>query len=327
MAPPSLPPPLLSIGADCSQRVCPYGRTHDLVTDSSQELVAIWNSDSSDPNPFVGFVPSSGDGSGVPKLKAFLNNGFLLQRDYGLDVRVVTVPQGTNTIKFQWKLSTEKTFRSEVTASQPTGLYTTRAFAYHVQPDANTDSGLFIYFDTPTTADVEMVQAEDRYFLNVTFNDGLTFSASDPNLAHQIVECSGRGICNRASGACTCSTGFTGDACERTICNNDCSGHGICQSERYFVQDAVQGTAIQGEVSYENAFDANIAYGCKCDSGFRGPDCSLRECPSGPDTLGGDGGNEGMDCSGRGSCDYTLGMCTCYKGFFGERCEEQTTLI
>ena len=270
--------------------------------------------------------PESERMKSAPKLKAFLNGGFLLPRDYGMDVRVVSVPQGTNTIKFQWKLSTEKTFRSEVTASQPTGLYTTRAFAYHVKPDVATDSGLYIYFDTPTTADVDVVNAEDRYFLNVTFNDAMSFRPSDPNSAHQVVECSGRGICNRASGACICSVGFTGDSCERSICPGDCSGNGICQSEFYFVQDAVAGTPIAG-VTYENAFDAQISYGCKCDNGFRGPDCSSRECPSGPDTLGGDGGAEGMDCSGRGKCDFSIGMCSCYKGFFGERCEEQTTLI
>ena len=54
-------------------------------------------------NPFVGYI-----GSGVPKLKAFLNHGFLLPRDFGLDVRVVDVPAAGSTIKFQWKLSTQK---------------------------------------------------------------------------------------------------------------------------------------------------------------------------------------------------------------------------
>lgn len=314
---------LAYIGADCSQRVCPYGRTHDLITDQGQELLAIWRTDSDDPNPYVGFVPSTG--SGTPKLKAFLNHGFLLQRDYGLDVRVVNVPSGDNTIKFQWKLSTEKTFRSEVTASQATGLYTTRAFAYHIQPDLK-PSGLYIYFDTPTSADVLLVQPDDRYFVNITFNDGHAFIPSDPNSAHQIVECSGRGNCDRSAGQCVCSEGYTGDACHRTQCPGDCNGHGICQSQRYFVQDAVVGTSIS-DVTFDKSFDAELSYGCKCDNGFRGPDCSQRECPSGPDPLGGDGGNEGMDCSGRGSCDYGTGTCKCFKGFFGERCEEQTTLI
>lgn len=202
------------------------------ITDSDQELVSIWNTDPSDPNPYVGFIPNPATNVGTPKLKAFLNHGFLLQRDYGVDIRVVSVPVGTNTIKFQWKLSNEKTFRSEVTANQATGLYTTRAFAYHVRPD-NKDSSFYIYFDTPTTADVLSVQAEDRYFVNITFNDGQVFVPSNPNTAHQIVECSGRGTCDRMTGQCQCSEGYTGDACQRTVCPNECSGHGICQSQRW----------------------------------------------------------------------------------------------
>ena len=51
------------------------------------------------------------------------------------------------------------------------------------------------------------------------------------------------------------------------------------------------------------------------------------ECPSGPDPMGGDGGAEGRDCSGRGTCDYTSGACSCYKGFVGERCEATSTWV
>jgi hypothetical protein len=43
--------------------------------------------------------------------------------------------------------------------------------------------------------------------------------------------------------------------------------------------------------------------------------------------MGADGGAEGMDCSGRGLCDYATGQCGCFRGFFGERCEQQTTLV
>jgi hypothetical protein len=67
--------------------------------------------------------------------------------------------------------------------------------------------------------------------------------------------------------------------------------------------------------------------GCLCDQGFRGNDCSKIECPSGADPLLGDGGAEGMDCSGRGTCDYAMGECRCYKGYFGERCEQQATWV
>lgn len=33
--------------------------------------------------------------------------------------------------------------------------------------------------------------------------------------------------------------------------------------------------------------------GCVCDLGFRGPDCSLQECPSGTDILSGMGNTKG----------------------------------
>ena len=44
---------------------------------------------------------------------------------------------------------------------------------------------------------------------------------------------------------------------------------------------------------YDSAWDAKYSYGCKCDDGFRGPDCSLIECPSTDDALGGDGNTKG----------------------------------
>ena len=101
----------------------------------------------------------------------------------------------------------------------------------------------------------------------------------------------------------------------------------MCQSLGRFAKD--------GGITYD-AFDADQEYGCLCDSGFRGPDCGRMECPSGPDPMGGPGGN-GLDgagnvatareCSGRGRCDETSGVCRCAKGFFGEACGEQTTLV
>ena len=201
--------------------------------------------------------------------------------------------------------------------------YTTRMSAFQIQPD-NAPSGLFLYFDVTATT-ISSVVPGDSYFFNVTANNGMALDAADGNTAHQYLECSGRGLCDRVVGACTCIAGYTGDACQRTSCPNDCSGNGICQSQSYFVSDVAAAT---GSVDYAySGFDADSAYGCKCDSGFRGADCSQRECPSGPDPMKGDGGAEGMDCSGRGLCDYTKGSCACFKGFFGERCEELSTLV
>eukprot|EP00903_Cladosiphon_okamuranus_P015673 g14471.t4 len=107
------------------------------------------------------------------------------------------------------------------------------------------------------------------------------------------------------------------------------------------------------------AWDYESMYACLCDSAwevglgsgqrqqaeFFGSDCSQRRCPSGDDPLtsaddtncegvtaeGGFGvGQAGnlchVDCSGRGTCDYTTGQCSCYDGFYSENCGKTTAM-
>jgi len=136
--------------------------------------------------------------------------------------------------------------------------------------------------------------------------------------AHDSVECSNRGLCDRKTGQCKCFPGYDGIACERTACPNDCRGRGICISQKSLADLASE--------TYTTAWDADKAMGCYCDTGFRGPDCSLQECPSGVDVLLGEGSSKGRDCSGRGMCDYSTGLCQCFTGFYGTRCESQTVL-
>jgi hypothetical protein len=78
--------------------------------------------------------------------------------------------------------------------------------------------------------------------------------------------------------------------------------------------------------SVVRTWDHDKEMGCKCDLGYRGPDCGLQECPSGTDVLSGSGNEKGRDCSGRGTCDYTSGTCKCFTGYFGTRCQSQTVL-
>jgi len=152
--------------------------------------------------------------------------------------------------------------------------------------------------------------------------------AASPQLDNdhkQLVECSGKGTCDRKSGECTCYDGFWGEGCRRSTCPNDCSGHGTCQSLKKMARDYVPYDTTQDVTAeYDSAWDAEYNYGCKCDDGFRGPDCSMIECPSQADPLGGDGNSEGRDCSGRGTCDYSTGLCGCYPGYAGEKCHVQT---
>lgn len=39
--------------------------------------------------------------------------------------------------------------------------------------------------------------------------------------------------------------------------------------------------------SYEDVWDADMVYGCNCDDGYFGPDCSLKDCPRGDDPFTG----------------------------------------
>ena len=60
--------------------------------------------------------------------------------------------------------------------------------------------------------------------------------AADPLLkenvydGHPIAECSDRGTCDGESGQCICFPGYSGAACQRFGCFNECSGHGMCMT-------------------------------------------------------------------------------------------------
>jgi len=139
------------------------------------------------------------------------------------------------------------------------------------------------------------------------------------NNLHPWVECSNKGNCDRKSGACVCYPGYDGVACQRTICPNNCNDKGTCWPEKHLASKA-------GRL-YETPWDHMKHVGCLCDAGYRGPACDLQECPSGSDPLDGYGNEAGRDCSGRGVCDYGAGTCSCFSGFFGTRCQHQTTLV
>lgn len=142
---------------------------------------------------------------------------------------------------------------------------------------------------------------------------------SKANDVHGEAECSNKGLCDRMTGMCDCFPNYEGAACERTVCPNDCSGYGVCYTQRQLADEAGQ--------LYTTPWDADKHVGCVCDFGRRGLDCSLVECPSGPDVMKGPGAAQGRDCSGRGVCDYSTGRCNCYANFFGTMCQHQTALI
>jgi len=102
-----------------------------------------------------------------------------------------------------------------------------------------------------------------------------------PNSAHYYRECSNKGICDRTSGDCTCFPGYEGSACQRASCpvsnGATCSGHGTCETIKTIAQ-------WDNNNVYE-LWDEHSTMGCVCDAGYSGPDCSLKNCKSGPDPL------------------------------------------
>lgn len=165
---------------------------------------------------------------------------------------------------------------------------------------------------------------------------GYPYAASPKadNSHEQLVECSGRGICNRETGLCECFGGFHGQGCRRTKCPNNCNGRGYCQHLKY-IADEVKSSNVgfDGETiipdspaEYDSSWDSFYLFGCMCDSGFYGPDCSIRTCPSSRDPLGGDDHRHGRECSGRGVCNHKTGECKCFSGYTLDDCSRQDIL-
>jgi hypothetical protein len=119
--------------------------------------------------------------------------------------------------------------------------------------------------------------------LNQDAFNGATRMLKDGGV-HTYSECSSQGICDRTTGTCNCFDGYTGKGCRRTVCPNDCSGHGMCSRNvdanwEYATTDAPN---MMFATQY---WDGEKTMRCQCDRGYEGPDCSDRICPHGDDVL------------------------------------------
>ena len=120
--------------------------------------------------------------------------------------------------------------------------------------------------------------------------------ASANNVAHAAgAECSNKGHCERKSGVCACQSGYTGPACDRTHCPGDpnrngtvCSGRGKCLSiGEMALAEHKDGVRLTAAPTTYTLWDHDMIFGCVCEEGFGGHDCStmVRACPTGDDPL------------------------------------------
>lgn len=293
------------VGPDCSERSCPLGTAWSAISTQGNTLYDYVF----EPAGLTNYTQDSFDAKNPEPYLTVVTDGAFYKSSADLDatfnVRVVNVSI------FEWKYADDTTYYAEM------AMQTTFAHAQELG-----DSGVRVYWHNKATQldpNTRTVVQGDMYTFRVVHQNPVNWVSSNDNTAHQLQECSARGSCDRATGECNCMVGYEGEACHRTSCPGSCNGHGVCQAEYRFAADAGS--------TYNTAWDQDMNMGCLCDAGWRGPDCTQRECPSGDDPLGAAGGSAGRDCSGRGVCDYTTGQCVCFKGYFGERCETQTNFI
>merc|ERR1719487_3015524 len=105
---------------------------------------------------------------------------------------------------------------------------------------------------------------------------------------HTYTECGSKGICDRKAGECKCFDGFTGVGCRRMACDDDCSGHGTCET----IADLW--TSAQYDL-----WDRSMITKCVCDPGYEGVNCASRKCKKGDDpmTLTAGDGSDGTSSS------------------------------
>lgn len=77
---------------------------------------------------------------------------------------------------------------------------------------------------------------------------------------------------------------------ETAKCRNNCHNNGRCVSMRHLAENTRNSQSEQ--FAYNQVWDGDKLFGCVCDVGWTGFDCSLRVCPTGDDPLTTDGSNQ-----------------------------------
>lgn len=285
------------MGADCSQRVCPFG--HSFVDTPQGDL----NADGKVDRPDIyylkvdtGVAISNDNQDMMFPANTMIFDGTLataspsLLMSLAVSVESVAAVKGTT----NWEFSIPVTIHDRVPQANVNTIGSGNNGAIACAPVAFVEDqqiaaceGFVTGDDIPPTYMRALSWESNVYTYNTQFTNAKTWELYPVNHAkgkkvnelsrtfseaHFYSECSGKGLCNRESGQCECYPGYEGVGCTRTSCPNACSGHGVCQR-------------ISDVTSSYYLWDRKKTQVCTCDSGYTGIDCSQRICPSGNDPI------------------------------------------
>ncbi|KAA0165508.1 hypothetical protein FNF31_01853 [Cafeteria roenbergensis] len=114
---------------------------------------------------------------------------------------------------------------------------------------------------------------------------------------------------------CECDLGWAGVSCERRICPEGCSGHGVCDPDTQRCTCAPGWAGLACAVRADGGCEGGcggdkrgrcVEGRCFCRHPYTGKACGLTVCKD--------------DCNAHGSCQSSDGTCVCRSGWTGETC-------
>ncbi|XP_071263479.1 teneurin-3 isoform X4 [Salvelinus alpinus] len=124
-------------------------------------------------------------------------------------------------------------------------------------------------------------------------------------------QCSGHGTYQSESGTCTCDTNWTGPDCSVEVCVVDCGSHGVCFGGSCRCEEGWTGTVCDQKACHPMCTKNGVCREgkCECNQGWTGEHCNIEGCP-------------GL-CNNNGRCtlDQNGWHCVCQSGWRGAGCD------
>ncbi|XP_055771748.1 teneurin-3-like isoform X1 [Salvelinus fontinalis] len=133
-------------------------------------------------------------------------------------------------------------------------------------------------------------------------------------------QCSGHGTYQSESGTCTCDTNWTGPDCSVEVCVVDCGSHGVCFGGSCRCEEGWTGTVCDQKSCHPMCTKNGVCKEgkCECNQGWTGEHCNIAHNPD----IRVKEGCPGL-CNNNGRCtlDQNGWHCVCQSGWRGAGCD------